>query len=325
MAPTTILLLSTTALASTGTEPDRLCLARLPTPIDRFDRIRDGWTVLVKRDDLTGSALSGNKARKLEYLLAEARERGARRVLTCGGIQSNHCRATAVAAARLGLGCELFLRTSAPPGPDDAVTGNLKLSRIVGAEVRFITPDQYRDRMALMADTAGHDGYVIPEGGSNALGTWGYIRAVDEMAAQWETPPSSIVCATGSGGTLAGLAIGLRRRGLDVPLHGVAVCDDAAYFQEIVDRISAEATNRWPDLPRIRSGDVSIVEGYKGRGYGLSTTEEEASIECVARTSGLILDPVYTGKAFRALLCEPERFGSRPLFVHTGGIFGLLA
>ena len=312
-------------MASTRTEPERLSLARLPTPIERFTRIRDGWTVLVKRDDLTGAALSGNKARKLEYLLAEARASGARRVLTCGGVQSNHCRATAVAAARLGLACQLFLRTSTPPGPDDAATGNLKIDRIVGAEVYFITPEQYRDRMALMVDKAGADGYVIPEGGSNALGTWGYIRAVDEMVPQWEVPPSSIVCATGSGGTLAGLAIGLRRRGLDVPLHGVAVCDDAPYFRDVVDRISAEATDRWPDLPRVRSGEVSIVEGYKGRGYALSTTEEEADIEWVARTSGLILDPVYTGKAFRALLCEPDRFGPRPLFIHTGGIFGLLA
>ena len=312
-------------MATTRSEPDRLSLAQLPTPIERFDRIRDGWTVLVKRDDLTGSALSGNKARKLEYLLAEALARGARRVVTCGGVQSNHCRATAVAAAHLGLGCLLFLRTHHPPGPDDAVTGNLKLDRIVGAQVRFITPEQYRDRTALMTDAAGSDGYVIPEGGSNALGSWGYIRAVDEMAEQWGTPPSSIVCATGSGGTLAGLAIGLRRRGLDVPLHGVAVCDAAAYFQDIVDRISAEATERWPDLPRIRSNEVSVVEGYKGRGYGLSTAEETADIESVARASGLILDPVYTGKAFRALLCEPERFGPNPLFVHTGGIFGLLA
>ena len=117
-------------MASTRTEPDRLKLARLPTPIERFDRIRDDWTVLVKRDDLTGSALSGNKVRKLEYLLAEAQARGARRVLTYGGVQSNHCRATAVAAARLGLGCLLFLRTHHPPGSDDAVTGNLKLDLI---------------------------------------------------------------------------------------------------------------------------------------------------------------------------------------------------
>ena len=308
-----------------STEPDRLSLARLPTPIERFDRIRDGWTVLVKRDDLTGMALSGNKARKLEYLCAEALARGARQVLTCGGIQSNHCRATAVAAARLGLGCLLFLRTDKPPGPDDAVSGNLKLDRLVGAEIRFISPAQYRDRMALLMDAAGSDGYVIPEGGSNALGAWGYIRAVDEMTEQWSEPPSSIICATGSGGTLAGLAIGLYRRELDIPLFGVAVCDDAAYFQAAVDRISAEATDRWPGLPRVRADEVHVVEGYKGRGYALSTAEEEADIASVARTSGLILDPVYTGKAFRALLCEPQRFGPRPLFVHTGGIFGLLA
>jgi D-cysteine desulfhydrase len=306
-------------------EPERLRLARLPTPIEQIGRIRPGWTVSVKRDDLTGTALSGNKVRKLEYLLADAMARAARRVVTCGGIQSNHCRATAVAAAQLGLGSLLFLRTRTPPGPDDAPTGNLKLARLVGAEVRFVTPDEYADRRALMADAAGPDDYVIPEGGSNALGSWGYIRAIDEMADRWEAPPSAIVCATGSGGTLAGLTIGARRRGLAVPVHGVAVCDDAAYFQQIVEQISTEATDRWPSLPRVRSDEVSVVEGYKGRGYALSTSEEEADIAAVARASGLILDPVYTGKAFRALLHEPDRFGSSPLFVHTGGIFGLLA
>jgi D-cysteine desulfhydrase len=307
------------------TEPERLRLARLPTPIEQIGSIRPGWTVSVKRDDLTGTALSGNKVRKLEYLLADAMARAARRVVTCGGIQSNHCRATAVAAAQLGLGSLLFLRTRTPPGPDDAPTGNLKLARLVGAEVRFVTPDEYADRRALMADAAGPDDYVIPEGGSNALGSWGYIRAIDEMADRWEAPPSAIVCATGSGGTLAGLTIGARRRGLAVPVHGVAVCDDAAYVQQIVEQISTEATDRWPSLPRVRSDEVSVVEGYKGRGYALSTSEEEADIAAVARASGLILDPVYTGKAFRALLHEPDRFGSSPLFVHTGGIFGLLA
>ena len=146
------------------------------------------------------------------------------------------------------------------------------------------------------------------------------------MAAQWGAPPCSIVCATGSGGTLAGLAIGLRRRGLEIPLHGVAVCDDATYFQAIVDRISAEATERWPDLPRVHADEVRVMEGYKGVGATASRRpRKRADLEAVARTSGLILDPVYTGKAFRALLCEPERFGPRPLFIHTGGLFGLLA
>lgn len=298
-------------------------MARLPTPLERVERIREGWTVTVKRDDLTGTSLTGNKVRKLEYLLAEAQAGRARRVVTCGGVQSNHCRATAIAAARLGLDCVLFLRT-AEPAPDTP-TGNLRLDRLVGADVRFITPAQYRDRTTIMTEAAGPDGYVIPEGGSNALGTWGYIRAVDEMASQWQEPPSAIVCATGSGGTLAGLAIGLRRRTLDIPVYGVAVCDDARYFESIVDDISAKASDRWPDLPRVRAGDVTVIEGYKGRGYALSTPEEMFDIESVARRSGLILDPVYTGKAFRALLHEPDRFGPRPLFIHTGGIFGLLA
>jgi len=304
-------------------EPPRLTLARLPTPLERVEPVAGGRSVLVKRDDLTGTALTGNKVRKLEYLLADAQARGARRVLTCGGIQSNHCRATAIAAARVGLDCVLFLRT-AEPAPALA-TGNLRLDRLVGADIRFVTPEQYRERNALLQDAASSDGYVIPEGGSNALGSWGYIRAVDEIAAQWENPPSAIICATGSGGTLAGLAIGLRRRDLDTPLFGVAVCDDAAYFARIVDRISADATDRWPGLPRVRSRDVNVIEGYKGRGYALSTAQEMSDIESVARASGLILDPVYTGKAFRPLLHEPERFGPRPLFVHTGGIFGLLA
>ena len=304
-------------------EPPRVDLARLPTPLERFDHIRPGGAVLVKRDDLTGTSLTGNKVRKLEYLLADARACGARQVLTCGGIQSNHCRATAIAAAQLGLGCVLFLRT-AEPAPAVS-TGNLRLARLVGSDVRFITPEQYQERASLMRDAAGSDGYVIPEGGSNALGSWGYIRAVDEMAAQWGEPPSAVVCATGSGGTLAGLAIGLRRRALNIPLYGVAVCDDAAYFTNVVDRISAEASDRWPALPRVRANEVTVVEGYKGRGYALSTAEEMSDIESVARRSGLILDPVYTGKAFRPLLHDPDRFGPRPLFVHTGGIFGLLA
>ncbi len=308
-------------------EPDRVPLACLPTPLERVVGVLpERRSCLVKRDDLTGAALSGNKVRKLEYLFAEARAKGARRVLTCGGIQSNHCRATAVAAAQLGMRSVLFLRTATPPGPDDPATGNLKLDLLVGAEVRFITPEQYRDRATLMADAAGEDGYVIPEGGSNALGAWGYIRCIDELCAQWgDAPPSAIVCATGSGGTLAGLVIGLARRGVEVPCHGVAVCDDAGYFQEIVGRISAEATERWPDLPRVAPEAVSVIEGYKGRGYALSTPEERADVVRVARGSGMILDPVYTGKAFRSLLHEPERFGERPLFIHTGGIFGQLA
>ncbi len=308
-----------------ATEPDRIVLARTPTPLERISGLVPGVTVTVKRDDLTGLELTGNKVRKLEYLLAEALARRKRRVVTCGGIQSNHCRATAVAAAKLGLGSLVFLRTTAPPPDESQWTGNLKLVGLVGAEVRFITPDQYRRRLEVMAEAAGPEDYVIPEGGSNALGAWGYIRAIDELLGQWEEPPSSIVCAAGSGGTLAGLVLGARWRGLDVPIAGVCVCDDASYFRTVVVRIAEEAHARWPHLPSVAAADVDVVEGYVGRGYALSTPEEEADLARVARSTGLLLDPVYTGKAFRALLREPARFGPRPLFLHSGGIFGLMA
>ncbi len=305
-------------------EPERLALARLPTPLIAVDAPGAG-RLHIKRDDLTGVALSGNKIRKLEYLLADAQARGARRVLTCGGIQSNHCRATAVAAAQLGLKSLLFLRSDDPPAADAPWTGNLALNRLVGAEVRFITRAQYLDRNAIMEGAAGPKDYVIPEGGSNALGAWGYIRAVDELAEQWSSPPSAVVCATGSGGTIAGLAIGLRRRGLDIPAYGVCVCDDAPTFQGIAARISHNVSDRWPDLPRLKAGDFNIVEGFMGRGYALSTPEELADIAAVAQGTGLFLDPVYTGKAFRALMRPGHPFGDNPLFIHTGGIFGLLA
>ncbi|MFT7625664.1 MAG: D-cysteine desulfhydrase [Myxococcota bacterium] len=306
-------------------EPPRLTLARLPTPIERVLPTGFAHSIRIKRDDLTGSALSGNKIRKLEYLLAEAKAQGKTRVLTCGGIQSNHCRATAVAAARVGLTSLLFLRTDAPPEDPAGWTGNLRLDRIVGAEVRFVTRAQYLDRAQIMARAAGPDDAIVPEGGSNALGAWGYIRAIDELIAQWESPPTSIVVAVGSGGTLAGLVIGAKRRGLEVPIHGVAVCDDAATFQRTVGQISQEASMRWPDLPLVDAADVSVIEGYVGRGYALTTPQEEADLCDLAQSTGLILDPVYSNKAFRALRREPERFGSDPLFIHTGGIFGLLA
>ncbi len=309
-----------------SSEPPRLTLARLNTPIETVTvESPTGATrrIRVKRDDLTGAALSGNKIRKLEYLLADARTSGSTRVLTCGGIQSNHCRATAVAAAKLGLRSLLFLRTDDPPADDDAATGNLRLDRLVGADIRFITRAQYADRNAILAAAAEPGDYVIPEGGSNGLGAWGYVRAFDELRAQWDAVPSSIVVATGSGGTLAGLILGAKRAGMEVPIHGVCVCDDAPTFQAIVARIGDEASEY--GLPRVVADEVSVVEGYMGRGYALSTDEEDADRALVARATGLVLDPVYTGKAFRALLHDPERFGDDPLFVHTGGIFGALA
>ena len=308
-------------------EPDRISLAQLPTPLDdlQFDWNGRRRHVLLKRDDLTGTVISGNKIRKLEYLLSEAKSQGAERILTCGGLQSNHCRATAVAATRLGLQAIVYLRVRNPELLTQPPTGNWRLCAQAGAEIRFITPEEYVNRTEIMAKDAGEKDWVIPEGGSNALGSWGYINAIDEMSEQWETPPSSIVCAVGSGGTLAGLLMGVARRNQDIPVHGICVCDDRQTFQQIVSKITQNAQKRWPELSAIEATNVSIVEGYVGRGYALSTAEESNDIAAIARKTGTFFDPVYTGKAFRALLLEPERFGPRPLFVHTGGIFGLMA
>ncbi len=304
-------------------EPGRISLARLPTPIESYDRLVPG--LRVKRDDLTGSTLSGNKVRKLEYLLADARSRRKKHVVTCGGIQSNHCRATALAAAQLGLRCTVLLRSPSARASYDAATGNLRLMQLSGAHIVWVTPDEYRNqRQELMAEIAGTDGKVIVEGGSDGLGSLGYVRAVDELLKQREAP-TSIVVATGSGGTLAGLTLGARRRGLDIPVLGVAVCDDAPTFQAICARVAREARELLPDLPALEANDFVVVEGYAGRGYAVSSPQELDLLATVARRTGLLLDPVYTAKAFQFLVSRDPRLGAKPLFIHTGGLPGLLA
>lgn len=320
--------------------PSHLPIAHTPTPLVECERLSQllGVRLRVKRDDLTGSHLSGNKIRKLEFLLADAQRQNATDVLTCGGIQSNHCRATALAAAPLGLQPHLLLRT--PHGhPDDLPkppTGNVLLDQLAGAQIRTCTPAAYsHQRMRLLeawADElrqAGRRPYVVPEGGSNALGSLGYVRAVEEIAQQLGgQAPSSVVVPTGSGGTLAGVAIGLKAAGLPSKAWGVAVCDTAATFRAIVHQISEEATRLY-DLPRLTDADFDVLEGFQGRGYALSTPEELCFLKETAQKDGLVLDPVYTGKAFLGLVrtCQaPERpLGDDVLFIHTGGLFGLLA
>jgi D-cysteine desulfhydrase len=316
----------------THSELPALELALRPTPLHRLPRLSAevGVELFVKRDDLTGAALSGNKVRKLEYLLHEALTQGADTVMTCGGIQSNHCRATALAAAQLGLRCQLVLRGSEPA----RLEGNLLLDRVVGALVRWVTPDEYRDREWIFAEeqgrleALGHHVAVIPEGGSNALGAMGYVTAAFEIAEQARSLGVSfdtIVCAVGSGGTLAGLVAGVRAAGLDARVLGVNVCDDAPTFERIVGGLLAELRDRY-GLPDATDG-VELLDGYVGRGYALSSPEELALLRHVARTDGLLLDPVYTGKAFYALHETLRRdrgaLGDRVLFVHTGGLFGL--
>ena len=265
--------------------------------------------------NLTGLGLSGNKVRKLEYLMARAREVGADTVVTTGGIQSNHARATAVAARMLGMHPVLLLRGDPSVVPE----GNLLLDRLLGAEIHGCTAQEYRTRRdARMAElAAGRSALVIPEGGSNGLGALGFVRASEEVAEQAPSGFDAVFCAVGSGGTLAGLALGA-----DIgPLHGVAVCDDRATFSAIVHRIAGEAGRPLPaEGERWR-----VVEGYQGPGYGVATPEIWSTIARVARLEGMLLDPVYTGKAMHALVQEVAagRIRGRILFWHTGGAFGL--
>jgi D-cysteine desulfhydrase len=321
-------------------EPPRLSLAHLPT---RGHWLRNRWSgvpIWMKRDDHTGGELSGNKIRKLEYLLAEAQAQGATCVLTCGGEQSNHARATALAAARCGMKSLLILRTDDPSAPP-AATGNIFLDQLVGAQLRWISRPQWRERNALLAEEAaklaaqGERPYVIPEGGSNALGSWGYVRALDELVRELdaaEVPrPLTIVYACGSGGTGAGLVLGARmfklaERGISVA--AVNVCDDRAYFVQRIGEICGEMDARWQLGSNVTEADIDIVDGHVGLGYAKSRPEELATLRDVARKEGVILDPVYTGKAFHGLVTElardPQRFGKAVCFIHTGGLFGLL-
>jgi D-cysteine desulfhydrase len=311
--------------------PARIPLAQTPTPLERLERLsaRAGVELYCKRDDLTGAALSGNKVRKLEFLLAEARAQGAETVITCGGAQSNHCRATAIAAARLGLRSVLLLRVPDPSQPPP-LEANILLDRLVGAEIRWVSREQYARRATLLPQIAAEIGraYVIPEGGSNATGAWGYVRAVEELAQQLPRGPMTIVYAAGSGGTGAGLILGCRLAGLrEARVVGVNVCDDRDYFVRVISEIAEEARVRFRLDTAVAPSEIEIIDGYVGRGYALSRPEELTLLIDVARTEGIVLDPVYTGKAMFGLLTElrerPGSLGPRVVFIHTGGIFGL--
>lgn len=315
--------------------PARGVWARGATPVEKLGRLSEelGLELFVKRDDLTGFELSGNKVRKLEFLAQEAIDKGATCLITCGGVQSNHCRATAALAARLGLRCVLLLRGEAPAES----RANHLLDRLFGAEVFYLTNEQYYEGMAelrAMIDSQirgqGGRSYFIPEGGTNGLGCFGYAEAFRELEEQRgaDEPYDSIVVAHGSGGTQAGLVLGKLGAGNETTrIVGVNVCyDEKESFARVKDAL-------WQAIQQFRlplsfaTSDIELLDGFRGRGYGLSTPQELAFVARVARTEGLLVDPVYTGKALFGL-CETARarpgfFGKRVLFLHTGGAFGL--
>ena len=327
---------------------EKLHLANLPTQIRRLDRwsAACGKEIYVKRDDQTGSEWSGNKIRKLEFALQEALGRGCDLLITCGGIQSNHCRATVAAATHLGLRSAVLLRISDEP----PVEGNYFLDRLMGADVRFCTKEEYScyrgQIMQEMADgyaAHGFKPYVIPEGASFGVGVLGYYFAMKEIVEQEREMGlcfDTVLVATGSGGTLAGLQLANLVLGLGKRVIGVCVCDDAAYFQNVANRIAHEAlpylvaqgelseddAMAW--AARLKPTDFEFFEEYVGIGYALSRPVELAHIQRMAQLEGIVFDPVYTGKATFGMDCELApggrlRSSENLLFIHTGGLFGL--
>ena len=312
--------------------PARLSLARLPTPLQRMDRLSAAWggpTIRVKRDDLTGFEVSGNNIRKLEFHLAAAVAAGTDVVVTCGAVQSNHCRATVFAAAPLGIDSVVLLRTpdGEPPARSEA---NHLLMELAGAEIRYVTPDEYARRDEALAAaaaglrSAGRTPWVIPEGASDALGMWGFAAAMEELADQVDglPPVAAVWHAASSGGTTAGMALGADRLGLKVPVVGCCIGETAAEVQERLDAIWAELGEGGEAPPSV---GPQLIDDHVGLGYGRATPEELEIQAEATRLTGLLLDPTYTGKALSGLKREIDagRYGpgEHVVFWHTGGGF----
>ncbi len=304
--------------------PHPLNLAQKPTPIQRIEF--HNLFLHIKRDDLTGLITSGNKIRKLEFLMSDALNKKAQVIITCGNIQSNHVRATLYVANLLGLKGVAILKGKRPEIPE----GNTFLDYLFTDEVYFLNEREYERREEL-AKAIGEDykkkglnAYFIPTGGSNGIGALGYLGAMEEMVGYIkENGIDAIFCAVGSGGTYAGLLIGKYSFDIAAPIYGILVDETREYFLAKVKNIIKETEIILEKRLDIREEDMVFIEGYKGAGYAIPYKEEVAIIWELAR-KGILLDPVYTGKAFYGMIKEKNNLGyHNPLFIHTGGIFSL--
>ena len=313
------------------TKLPRLSFAQLPTPIQelpRLSKLLGGPRIYVKRDDLTGLGGGGNKVRKLEFLVAEAVSHGADTLITVGAVQSNHCRQTAAAAASTGLRCILVLRGYAPDDP----TGNVLLDRILGADVRW-SGDRSREEVMedVVADetSAGRKPYPIPLGGSTPLGAMGFAAAMEEMTRQSAVKFDRIVFASSSGGTHAGLAAGARATGFAGQVLGISVDEPLECLQRMVAGIASGASALLGTPHEYSPAEIHANADYLGGGYAIMGPTEREAIELFARSEGLILDPVYTGRAAAGMIDLIRRGAigkdETILFWHTGGVPALYA
>ena len=311
-----------------------------PTPLTLLEGLseRHGLPVSIKRDDLTGVGLGGNKTRKLEYLLADAVGRGATSVVTGGGIQSNHASATAILARRLGLGCHLALAESVPMASalyDEG--GNVAIDRLAGAGIRRYPPgSDTNEAIGDLADRVEATGqprpYVIPVGGSNAVGGLGFVRAGLELAGQTADlghDIDTVLLASGSGGTQAGLVVGLALAGLPTRVIGVSVSRRERSLGPIVTDLCRQLAAAVGLVGIDWAERVEVDDRFIGDGYGMPSDGTWQAIETLLETDAVVTDPVYTGKAVACLLHrladERHSLGRRCLFWHTGGVSGLMA
>jgi D-cysteine desulfhydrase len=321
-----------------GAELPRYRLATLPTPLMAAPALSEavGVEVWVKRDDMTGLALGGNKARKLEFLCGEALARGADTLVTGGGTASNHGQLTAAAAARLGLGCVVVCYGTAPP---EEPLG-LRLTRQLGAEVAFTgSPDRasvdtHLEEVAAKLTADGHRPYVIPRGGASAIGAVGYALAAAELAEQLaaaRVAAATVVLATGSCGTQAGLVAGValpaNRSDGRFEVVGVPVSRPPDECTDRIARLATGCAGRLGSDRVFTAGDVHLLGGYLGPGYGQASPEGDGAAALAARTEGLVLDPVFTAKAMAALVaeCRSGALTGPVVFLHTGGTPAALA
>jgi len=315
----------------------RVSLAHLPTPLEEMSRLREalggGPRLLIKRDDQTGLATGGNKTRKLEFVVADALAQGADTLITAGGPQSNHCRQTAAAAAKLGLHCVLIL--GGEPVPRVAWQGNLLLDELLAAEIHWSgsrTREEVMAENATALRTEGARLYMIPVGASMPLGAAGYVAAVEELAQQLteqNTNIDRIIFASGSAGTQAGIVVGVKALGLRVRVEGIFDDANATEGLEKIKSLTAD-TAEFLKLDLDFTDEDFILHGSSSQhGYGIITEAEREAIRLLARTEGIVTDPVYTGRALAGLLDMIRRgiYDSTEtiLFWHTGGVAGLFA
>lgn len=309
----------------------RLHFAHLPTPIEELPRLSEtlgGPRILIKRDDQTGLAFGGNKTRKLEFLVAEAFDQGARTLISGGAIQSNHCRQTAAAAARFGLDCILVLSGELPEKP----TANLLLDEMFGAEIVSVTDRAYRDQTLQetfeKASASGRRPYLVPYGGSSPTGALGYAFAVEEFMKQ-NVHADWIIFGTSSGGTHAGLVLGQRVFGFKGQILGISIDEPEEWLKTHVSKLASDASEKIGARIEFAPADVSANADYCKAGYGVLTDAEREAVQLFAKYEGLLLDPVYTGRAAAGMidLIRKGYFkkGETVLFWHTGGQPALFA